>query len=153
MPFAEMLLGLVEPPAEVAETTRADIAAGCDPSMLIEYRRVSFYEEELERAIAMLNKHWSTLQISDQMGPLDKEKLAMVFKVWKEKQDGGNTRGANQTAEKAARHELIKGALLKLPENTPPHKINKEVAKLTGLEFGYVGTARREMKKGLTRKK
>lgn len=64
------------------------------------------------------------------------------------RQGGGKNRGEQQREEKAARHARIEEKQNELADTTPPRKLNKAIAKATGLETEYVRKARKEINSG-----
>ena len=58
---------------------------------------------------------------------------------------GGRLRGEQQTKEKEITHAAIQDKERELAATVPKHKLNKEIARATGLEVEYVRKARKEI--------
>lgn len=74
--------------------------------------------------------------------------LRPQVRAHRSRQGGGKDRGKQQREEKAARHARIEEKQLELAETTPAHKLNKAIAKATGLETEYVRKARKKINSG-----
>jgi FixJ family two-component response regulator len=61
---------------------------------------------------------------------------------------GGKNRGAQQREEKTERYAQIVEKQNELANTVPRHKLNKEIAKATGLPTEYVRKARKEINSG-----
>ncbi len=74
---------------------------------------------------------------------LEKHRAAIIAQ--RTRSGGGQKRGEQQKRDKESKHRLIQQKEAELSPTTPKRKMNKLIAKATGLDTDYVRKARKEM--------
>lgn len=141
-------------PARSRDTRPADIKHMCDALLRAAHRDASDAERD-EASAAVLR--YKDAEIADAGRNIPKiievvdvaaKTLARIefhqqLKSHKSRPRGGRTRAKQLAEQKRTKLKLIKEKEAELTDKIPKHKMNKEIAKATGLETDYVRKARK----------